>query len=81
MGNDEIGCEVTDGDPAHALLTVKTHEVFKPLNSDRVIATHTEGALRSTVDKFRMDVTVTLTENGKILRTRSWNTEVKRQFI
>jgi hypothetical protein len=81
MGNDEIGCEVTDADPAHALLTLKTSETFRPLNSNRVIVTHTEGALRSTVDTFRMDVTCTLMENGKTVRTRSWNTEVKRQFV
>jgi len=81
MGNDEIGCAVSNIDPAHATLTVKTSETFKPLDRSRTIITHTEGALRSTRNNFRMDVTCTLTENSKVIRTRTWTKEVKRQFV
>jgi uncharacterized protein len=81
MGVDLIGCEVADNDPAHAALTVSTHEQFHPLGGHRLIETHTEGVLRSTQDKFQMDVTCTLNENGKAIRSRQWVTEVKRQFV
>ncbi len=81
MGNDEIGCEVSDDNPADAVLTVSTSETFRPLDKTRVIVTHTEGALRSTVDRFDMNVTCTLTENGKVIRSRNWQTDVARRFV
>jgi putative CocE/NonD family hydrolase len=81
MGPSEIGCEVSDTDPATASLTVKTSEKNVPLGSAREIESRTEGALRSTVDEFRMDVTCTLLENGRVVRTRQWRKAVKRQFV
>ncbi|MEJ0046693.1 MAG: CocE/NonD family hydrolase [Rhodospirillales bacterium] len=81
MGADLIGCEVTESDPAHASLTVSTREQFHPLGGGRTIESHTEGALRSTQDRFHMQVTCTLSENGKIARSRQWVTDVQRQLV
>ena len=81
MGPDFIGCEINENDPAHAALTLKTVEQFQPLDKTRTIESRTEGALRSTADSFLMDITCTLSENGKVVRARNWKTEVKRQFV
>ncbi|HEY2659871.1 MAG TPA: CocE/NonD family hydrolase [Caulobacteraceae bacterium] len=81
MGPDKIGCEVSESDPANAVLTISTRDEFHPLHGRRLIESHTEGSLRSTADSFRMDLTCTLTENGNLVRTRRWVTEVKRELV
>ena len=81
MGPSVVGCEVNDADPATAALTISTSEINHPLNSTRVIETRTEGALRSTLDRFTMDVTCTLLENGREIRKRRWQTDVKRELV
>ena len=81
MGPSEIGCDVSDDDPAHAALTIKTSEINTPIGGNRVIETRTHGAMTSTVDRFRMDVTCRLLENGREIRTRRWLKDVKRQFV
>jgi hypothetical protein len=81
MGPSVVACEVSDADPSSAALTISTSEINHPLNSPRVIETRTEGAMRSTVDRFSMDVTCTLLENGREIRTRRWQTEVKRELV
>jgi uncharacterized protein len=81
MGPSKIGCEVRDDDPAHAALTISTSETNTPIGGRRVIETRTHGAMTSTADRFRMDVTCTLLENGKEVRTRQWLKDVKRQLV
>jgi hypothetical protein len=81
MGPSAITCMVSDDDPAHATLTIRTSEKNRPLHSDRVVETRTEGSLRSTRERFLLDVTCTLLENGKQLRTRSWTEDVRREFV
>lgn len=81
MGEDRIGCEVSDADPARAALTIDTREEFHPLTGRRLVESHTVGALTSTVDSFRMDLTCTLSENGRTVRSRRWVTQVKREQV
>jgi hypothetical protein len=81
MGPSKVGCEVSDADPARAALTISTSEINRPLNSTRIIETRTEGAMRSTLDRFHMDVTCTLLENGRIIRTKRWQTDVARALV
>ncbi len=81
MGPSTVGCEVRDADPAVAALTISTSEINHPLQGGRVIETRTEGALRSTKDRFHMDVTCTLLENGREIRTKRWETDVARELV
>jgi putative CocE/NonD family hydrolase len=81
MGEDRIGCEVSDSDPAHAALTIDTREQYHPLTGRRLVEAHTQGALRSTQDRFQMDLTCTLSENGRLVRRRRWVTDVKREMV
>lgn len=81
MGADRIGCEVSESDPAHAALTIRTSDQFHPLHGRRLVESQTEGSLRSTADSFKMDLTCTLTENGKVVRSRRWVSEVKRDLV
>lgn len=81
MGADLIGCSVRESDPAHAALTIKTHDSFHPLQGRRLVEMHTQGALRSTQDRFQMDLTCTLTENGRTVRSRRWTTDVPREGV
>jgi putative CocE/NonD family hydrolase len=81
MGPSQIGCEVSDADPAQARLTVKTSERNHPIDSTRLIETRTQGAMTSTRDRFHMDVTCTLLENGKVIREKTWQTDVARQLV
>jgi predicted acyl esterase len=81
MGPSAITCSVSDADPAHATLTISTSEKDRPLNSNRVVETQTEGTLRSTQDRFLLDVRCTLLENGKPVRTRQWTADVRREMV
>jgi putative CocE/NonD family hydrolase len=81
MGPSTVGCEVSDRDPAVASLTISTSELNHPLAGKRVIETRTEGALRSTADRFHMDVTCTLLENGREIRSKRWQTDVARALV
>jgi hypothetical protein len=81
MGPSAITCSVSDADPAHATLTINTSEKDHPLNSKRVVETQTEGTLRSTQDRFLLDVRCTLLENGRAIRSRQWTADVKREMV
>jgi putative CocE/NonD family hydrolase len=81
MGPSVIGCEVSDGDPARAALTISTSEKNTPLLGHRVVETQTQGSLRSTQDRFLLDVHCTLLENGKVIRKRTWQADVKRELV
>ncbi|QUD89372.1 CocE/NonD family hydrolase [Phenylobacterium montanum] len=81
MGDDRIGCEVKDSDPAHAGLTISTHDDFRPLAGRRLVQVKTDGALRSTADTFDMDLTCVLLENGREVRRRRWTSTFKRQWV
>jgi len=81
MGPSTVGCEVSDRNPAVASLTISTSEINHPLVGKRVIETRTEGALRSTADRFQMDVSCTLLENGRYVRSKRWQTDVARALV
>jgi hypothetical protein len=81
MGPSTIACTVSDADPARASLTISTSEKNTPLHSNRTVETRTEGSLRSTQDRFVLDVRCTLLENGRTVRTRQWTADVKRDFV
>ena len=81
MGPSVITCSTSDADPAHAALTISTSEKNRPLLGNRVVETRTEGALRSTEDRFLLDVTCTLLENGKVIRDKRWTADVKRELV
>ena len=81
MGPSAIMCRVSDDDPAEAVLTISTSEKDTPLLGKRVVETQTEGTLRSTKDRFLLDVTCTLLENGKTIRSRQWKSDVARALV
>jgi hypothetical protein len=81
MGPSAITCSVKESDPAHATLSISTSEKDHPLHSSRVVETQTEGTLRSTPERFLLDVRCTLLENGKPVRSRQWAADVKRQWV
>jgi len=81
MGPSVITCTVSDADPAHATLTISTSEKNRPLRGNRIVETQTEGSLKSTQDRFLLDVRCTLLENGKIIRKKQWTADVKRDLV
>jgi putative CocE/NonD family hydrolase len=81
MGDDVIGCEIRPDDPAHAALTIDTRDIFRPSDGRPDVESHTLGALTSSVETFDMDLTCTLSQGGKTVRSRRWTTRVKRQFV
>lgn len=81
MGPSVVTCSVSDADPAHASLTISTSEKNRPLHGNRVVEIRTEAALRSTADRFLLDIHCTLLENDRTIRTRNWTADVARQFV
>jgi uncharacterized protein len=80
LGNDVIECRVDEADPGKAALTLKAG-VERRASDGRVIVTRAEGALTSTVDRFFLDMEVTLLENGKVVRSRRWSDSTARQLL
>jgi putative CocE/NonD family hydrolase len=81
MGDDVIGCEIDPHDPARARLTIDTRDVFKPLNGAPTVESHTLGAMSSTRDAFEVDITCTLSQGGKPVRSRRWASSFRRDFV
>jgi putative CocE/NonD family hydrolase len=75
----KITCRVEDGDPAAASL----RNVASNTEGDggRRIEVRSDGELRSTADEFILDITCTLLENGREVRTRRWRDKVKRELV
>jgi hypothetical protein len=80
LGNNVIECRVNEADPGQAALTLKA-SVERRASDGRLIETRAEGALSSTVDRFFLDMEVTLLENGKAVRTRRWSDSVARELL
>jgi predicted acyl esterase len=81
MGPSAVTCAVSDADPARASLTISTSEKNFSLHGKREIEIRTEASLRSTADRFLLDIHCTLLENGKTARARDWKADVARQFV
>jgi len=81
MGPSVVTCSVSDADPAHASLTISTSEQNRPLGGNRIVEIRTDAALRSTADRFLLDIHCTLLENGHAVRARDWTANVARQFV
>jgi uncharacterized protein len=75
-----IECRVNEGDPAQASLHLNT-SAKREAADGRTIETRAVGALSSTVDKFILNMEVTLLENDKIVRSRVWKDEFPRQLL
>jgi putative CocE/NonD family hydrolase len=74
-----IRCRVKDDDPASASLQVSGSNLEK--NGDRRVEVRSEGELRSTTDEFILDITCTLLENDRVVRTRQWKDRVRRELV
>ena len=81
MGGDIIGCEIDPHDPGRAALTIDTKDAFKPLNGTPTVESHTIGAMRSTRDTFEVDITCTLSQGGRRVRSRRWLSSFKRDLV
>jgi hypothetical protein len=79
LGDDTIWCRVKDDDPATASLELSGFT--KSEGSNRRVESRVEGSLRSTVDDFILDVTCTLLENEKVVKTRQWKDTVRRELV
>jgi hypothetical protein len=75
-----IECRVDERNPAEASVRVTASAPHKAADG-RSIETRAEGTLRSTMDHFLLDMECTLLENGKVIRTKRWKDEVRREFI
>ncbi len=75
-----LECRVNEDNPGRASLHLNT-SAKREAADGRVIETRAVGALSSSADKFILDMQVTLLENGKIIRSRSWNDEFPRQLL
>jgi len=80
-GDVEIVCQVNESDPAEASLRLNAVQKFRPLDPSRRVETRATGVLRSTADKFIVDMKVSLVENDKVLRERDWQFETPRQLV
>jgi putative CocE/NonD family hydrolase len=81
MGPSSVVCRVSDDDPAQAEITISTSEKDIPLLGKRVVETQTEGSLRSTKDRFLLDIKCTLLENGRVIRKKQWLSNVAREYV
>ena len=79
LGDDKVWCRVKEDDPAAASLELSgfTRSSGRP----RQVEARAEGTLRSTVDAFILDVTCTLLENNKVVRSRQWKHKARRQLV
>lgn len=75
----KMRCRVKDDDPATASLQVSGSSRNEADN--RVIEVRSEGTLSSTTNQFIMDITCTLLENDKVVRSREWKDKVKRELV
>jgi putative CocE/NonD family hydrolase len=75
-----IECRVNERNPAEASVRVTASAPHRAADG-RSIETRAEGTLRSTLEHFLLDMECTLLENGKVVRTRRWKDEVRREFI
>jgi putative CocE/NonD family hydrolase len=75
-----LECRVNKDNPGQASLHLNT-SAKREAADGRVIETRAVGALSSTIDKFILDMQVTLLENDKIIRSRSWKDEFPRQLL
>jgi hypothetical protein len=75
----EITCRVKDDEPAAASLRTVCSNPEKA--GDRRVEVRSDGELRSTADEFILDITCTLLENDRVVRTRQWKDKVRRELI
>ena len=80
LTRERIECRVNERNPAEASVNVTASAPHRAADG-RSIETRAEGTLRSTMDHFLMDMECTILENGKVVRTRKWKDEVRREFI
>jgi hypothetical protein len=80
LADSVLECRVNEANPAQASLHLNTNAKRQAADG-RVIETRAVGALSSKADKFILDMEVTLLENGKIVRSRSWKDEFPRQLL
>lgn len=80
LGRQVIECKVNEADPGEAELTVEAN-VRNTARDGRVIETLARGRLASTVDLFKLDMEVTLVENGRMVRTRRWQDDIPRELL
>jgi putative CocE/NonD family hydrolase len=75
----KIRCRVKDDDPSTASLQVSGSNLEK--NGDRRVEVRSEGTLRSTTHEFILDIACTLLDNDKVVRTRQWKDQVRRELV
>ncbi len=80
LPGNEITCRVKDENPATASMRVVGSDVYKT-DDNRRIEVKSEGALSTTVDEFILNMSVTLLENDKIIRTREWKDRIRRELV
>jgi len=79
LGDDTIWCRVKDDDPATASLELSGFTESK--GSGRRVQARAEGSLLSTQNDFILDVTCTLLENEKVVKSRQWKDKVRRELV
>jgi len=79
LGDDKIWCRVKEDDPAAASLELSGFT--RSSGSPRQVEARAEGTLGSTVDAFLLDVTCTLLENDKVVKSRQWRHRARRQLV
>jgi hypothetical protein len=75
----KITCRVEDDDPASASL--KTACSNEEKTGIRRVEVRSDGELRSTAGEFILDITCTLLDDGKVVRTRQWKDKVRRELV
>jgi putative CocE/NonD family hydrolase len=79
LWGEKIRCRVKEDDPATASLEVSGSNQFE--GDDRKVEVRSEGTLRTTVDQFVLDITCTLLDNHKVVRTRQWKDKIHRELV
>ena len=75
----KISCRVADDEPGKASMSIDTYFVEKL--GDRVIECQSTGTLASLPARFEMDISVSLRENGKEVRSKRWRDSIKRELV
>jgi uncharacterized protein len=81
MGPDHLWCRVNDHAPADASMQLSTSLVHTPEGAARRVETRAEGALKSTVDSFSIDIECTLLEDDRVVRRRRWQDSARRELV
>ncbi len=75
----KLTCQVDDNQPGQASMQIDTRRIEE--GHGRTIETHSLGSLTSTATDFIVDITITLKEGDRPVRTQRWRETIPRDHV